>query len=66
MTNSDIIALAIKRAGGISKLAKAIGIRHTSIYVWRRIPADRIISVEAATGIPREQLRPDLYRRKQR
>lgn len=63
MTNADIIEMAIARAGGISKLAKAIGIRHTSIYVWKKIPAGRIIAIETATGIPRERLRPDLYRK---
>ena len=66
ITNSDIIALAIERAGGVSRLARALGIRYQSIQIWRRIPADRIVAIEGATGIPREQLRPDLYRRKQR
>jgi TorA maturation chaperone TorD len=28
---------------------------------WKRIPPDRVLAVEAATGIPRTALRPDLY-----
>lgn len=34
-----------------------------AISQWTRVPAERVAHVEAATGIPREQLRPDLYRR---
>jgi len=28
---------------------------------WRRIPAERVLAVEALTGVPRTALRPDLY-----
>jgi DNA-binding transcriptional regulator YdaS (Cro superfamily) len=26
-----------------------------------RVPAERVLSIEAATGVPRHELRPDLY-----
>jgi DNA-binding transcriptional regulator YdaS (Cro superfamily) len=53
---------AVKRAGGIAKLAKHLGIRHQAFYSWKEIPARHIVAIEQATGVPREQLRPDLYR----
>lgn len=54
---------AIKAAGGIKPLARALGMSHPALIKWRRVPSHRIVQVEQATGIPREQLRPDLYRR---
>jgi DNA-binding transcriptional regulator YdaS (Cro superfamily) len=54
---------AIEEAGGLRPLARALGISQTSVAEWRRVPADRLLQVEAVTGISRELLRPDLYRR---
>ena len=61
MTNQKIIALAAATAGGMRPLGRALGIKYQSIQKWRKIPAGRVIAIERATGIPREQLRPDLY-----
>lgn len=52
---------AIRSAGGVSQLARQIGISQPSVSNWNRIPAERVIAVEAATGINRAVLRPDLY-----
>ncbi|HXL67782.1 MAG TPA: molecular chaperone TorD family protein [Xanthobacteraceae bacterium] len=52
---------AIRAAGGVSELARRIGISQPSISNWNRIPAERVTAVEAATGVTREMLRPDLY-----
>ena len=52
---------AIDAAGGVVQLAHKIGITQPSISNWNRVPAERVIAVEAATGVSREQLRPDLY-----
>jgi TorA maturation chaperone TorD len=52
---------AIRAAGGITELARRIGISQPSVSNWSRIPAERVIAVEAATGIERAVLRPDLY-----
>ena len=52
---------AIRAAGGVSALAKKIGIAQPSVSAWTRVPADRVTAIEAATGISREVLRPDLY-----
>jgi len=52
---------AIQAAGGVTELARRIGISQPSISNWTRVPAERVISVEAATGVARAILRPDLY-----
>jgi len=52
---------AIRAAGGVGALARKIGIAQPSVSNWSRIPAERVLSVEAVTGIDRTVLRPDLY-----
>jgi TorA maturation chaperone TorD len=54
---------AIRAVGGVSELARRIGISQPSVSNWDRIPAERVLSVEAATGVARTVLRPDLYDR---
>ncbi len=53
---------AIRAAGGVSELARRIGISQPSISNWNRIPAERVSAIEAATGVARAVLRPDLFR----
>src|SRR5512146_653185 len=53
---------AIRAAGGITELARRIGISQPSVSNWSRVPAERVLAVEAATGVARATLRPDLYR----
>src|SRR5664279_2822496 len=52
---------AIRTAGGVGELARQVGISQPSVSNWVRIPAERVVSVEAVTGVDREILRPDLY-----
>ena len=52
---------AIRAAGGVGALARKIGISQPSVSNWSRIPAERVSAVEAATGIDRSVLRPDLF-----
>jgi TorA maturation chaperone TorD len=52
---------AIRAAGGVGALARRIGISQPSVSNWARIPAERVLAVEAATGVDRSVLRPDLY-----
>jgi len=55
------IEAAIRAAGGVGALARKIGIAQPSVSNWIRVPAERVIAVEAATGVHRGMLRPDLY-----
>jgi TorA maturation chaperone TorD len=52
---------AIKAAGGVASLARAIGIAQPSVSNWSRIPAERVLAVEALTKVSRFILRPDIY-----
>lgn len=52
---------AIIAVGGVSELARRLGISQPSVSNWNRVPADRVLSVEAATGVARVVLRPDLF-----
>lgn len=61
MTKLDGILRAKRLAGGAKALADRLGISKQAVSAWKIIPAERVIAVEAATGIAREKLRPDLY-----
>ena len=52
---------AIHAVGGVSELARRIGISQPSVSNWDRIPAERVLTVETATGVNRAVLRPDLF-----
>ena len=52
---------AVRAAGGVSELARKIGIAQPSVSNWTRIPAERVLVVEEITGVDRKVLRPDLY-----
>jgi TorA maturation chaperone TorD len=52
---------AVRAVGGVSELARQIGISQPSVSNWTKIPAERVLIVEAATGVDRKVLRPDLY-----
>ena len=52
---------AVHAVGGVSELARQIGISQPSVSNWDRVPAERVLIVEAVTGIDRKVLRPDLY-----
>lgn len=54
---------AIKAAGGISALARALNLKsHAVVQQWRlnRVPAEHCPALEAATGVRCEELRPDV------
>jgi len=55
---------AIIESVGAYRLAKMVGVKHQTIHSWRkagRVPAARVLAVEAATGVSRHDLRPDIY-----
>lgn len=52
---------AIRAVGGISALARKLGVSQPSVSIWTRVPAERVIAVEAISAVPRGVLRPDLY-----
>jgi TorA maturation chaperone TorD len=52
---------AISAAGGVRALARVLGVSQPAVSAWRRIPADRVGAVAAATGLSRAELRADLF-----
>ena len=58
---SNGLAKAIKNAGGIYALGRKLGISGQAVQQWRMVPANRVVAIERLTGVPRRELRPDLY-----
>lgn len=58
---TDILERAVREAGGVVALSKALGITHNAIYSWKRIPPGRVLDIERVTGISRHDLRPDIF-----
>lgn len=58
-----IVREASKHAGGPKKLAEAIGVTRQALYLWDKVPAERVPAIVEATGnkLSRHQLRPDLW-----
>jgi len=46
-----------------SLVAKALGISRQAVGQWFKgeIPAERVLELERLTGVPRYELRPDIY-----
>lgn len=49
------------RRGARVGLARHLGISPSAISQWGSIPIERVLEVERFTGIPRHELRPDIY-----
>ena len=58
---SEALQRAIEKAGGLAGLAAPLGITVQAISQWDEVPPRRVIAVEAVSGVPRGELRPDLY-----
>lgn len=68
MTPTEALLEAIERAKGQNALARKIKTLQQNIWYWanRRpqgVPAEFVLPIEAATGVSRHDLRPDLYPR---
>ncbi len=57
----EALRRAIQSVGGIYALARALGLTHQAIYQWEKCPVLRVLEIERLTGVPREELRPDVY-----
>ena len=58
---ADIQALLSQTRGLKLRVARELGITHGAVSQWRECPPLRVLDVEKITGIPRHELRPDLY-----
>lgn len=57
----EALSRALAKIDGPAKLAKALGISTQAVVQWDEVPPLRVLTVEALTGVPRHELRPDLY-----
>jgi len=57
------LRLAAEAVGGYDKLADKLRITSQAVSGWYKIPVNRCGTIERLTGIPREKLRPDIFRR---
>lgn len=62
----EALSRATEKAGGQLALAKAIGTTQSNVWTWlnkskRGVPAEMAGRIEAATGVPRHELRPDVF-----
>lgn len=63
---NDALKRACDLAGGQKALADKIGTSQSQVWYWlekakRGASAEFVIPIEVATGVPRHELRPDLY-----
>lgn len=52
---------AIKQVGGPAALGRAIGTTRQAISQWTRVPHNHVLTIERMSGVPRHELRPDIY-----
>lgn len=53
---------AIGKAGGGAALARKLGLKsRQAVYQWTEVPPKHVLRVEEISGVPRHELRPDLY-----
>ena len=58
---NEIITQICKPNGGGTQIAKALGISRQAIYQWKEIPPKHLVALEKITGVPRAEMRRDLY-----
>jgi DNA-binding transcriptional regulator YdaS (Cro superfamily) len=51
----------IKQAGGASKLARILGLHHTTVLGWIDVPPKHVPAIAALLEVDRHEIRPDLW-----
>ena len=57
MRRNPSLQQAIEATGN----GKALAVSPQALSQWHRVPAHRVLDVERISGVPRHELRPDLY-----
>lgn len=67
LTQFEALQMALAKAGSQAELARIAGVSTTAVWKWvqssKRVPAEFVLKIEAATGVSRHDLRPDIYPR---
>lgn len=65
LTPESALKEAVDCLGSQGRFARLCGVRQPSVWKWlnkgKSLPAQHVLAVEAATGISRHDLRPDIY-----
>jgi DNA-binding transcriptional regulator YdaS (Cro superfamily) len=65
VTPSQALVRAVAIAGGQSATARICNKSQSAVWKWlqseRSLPAEHVLAMEAATGVHRHLLRPDIY-----
>jgi len=68
-TPFEALQLAVDKAGSQAEIARIAGVSTTAVWKWvqssKRVPAEYVRAIEAATGVSRHDLRPDIYPREE-
>ena len=63
---SDALDRAVRHVGNLTRLAKSIGKRQSTVWYWKKtgaVPTEFCAAIEAATkgSVTRQELRPDIF-----
>ena len=61
MQRDPALQKAIHAVGSGKALARRIGVTPQALSQWTQVPPRRVLDVVRASGVPRRELRPDLY-----
>lgn len=64
--SNEALRKACELAGGQTSLADRIGTTQSQVWYWlerskKGVPGEFVLTIERETGVPRQELRPDLY-----
>lgn len=62
--SEEALRKAILKAGNQTKLSEMMNESQQSISHWLnkgKVPAEQVLTIEKLTGVPRYELRPDIY-----
>lgn len=61
-TQAAVIAFACEKAGNTAVLARHLGINRQAVHQWTEIPIRHVHKIHEVTGIPLNDLRPDVFK----
>ena len=51
----------IRIAGGVTKVARALSLSHSTVLGWQQIPLAHVPAISRTFGVSRHDLRPDYW-----
>ncbi len=62
MPNGKLRSFRAQKGVSLKKFAEHFAVHKTTVLRWEEhVPAERVVPISEFTGIPRHELRPDLY-----